>query len=144
MDIKLKDLIKAFEQADEIQSYVDIEHGAVVAMGHTFDGSDNFVDETDEERLAKVFSIEDDWERYIMLPDIYEDISLYMEEFAKNEAANGNIELLHILESNGSLINFNRRVKALALNELWERFLYEKLADYARFWCDENGINYVE
>ncbi len=144
LDIKLNDLIRAFEQADEIQSYVDIENGTVVAMGQTFDGCDHFVDETEEERLAKVFSIEDDWERYIMLPDVYEDIRLYMEEFAKNEAANGNIELAHILENNGSLINFNRRVKALALHDSWRRFLYEKLADYARFWCEENGINYVE
>lgn len=144
MDIKLEDLIKAFEQADEIQSYVDIDNGVVVAMGQAFDGSDNFVEETEEERLSNVFSIEDDWERYVVLPDIYEDMRLYMEEFARNEAVNGHDELIHILESNGSLINFNRKVKALALKESWNRFLHGKLADFARYWCEENGITYVE
>ena len=92
MNIKLEDLVNALERSDELQSCVDIENGRVLSMGDGFAENPAGREQSEEERLAEVFSVEDDWQRYIVVPDIYDELRGFMRDFA---AAAAQLHRLH-------------------------------------------------
>ena len=85
MNIKLEDLVNALERSDELQSCVDIENGRVLSMGDGFAENPAGREQSEEERLAEVFSVEDDWQRYIVLPDIYDELRGFMRDYVRQQ-----------------------------------------------------------
>ena len=142
MNIKLEDLVNALERSDELQSCVDKENGRVLSMGDGFAENPAGREQSEEERLAEVFSVEDDWQRYIVLPDIYDELRGFMRDFAA--AAAGREVLLSALSGQGGVCRFERQLRQLALQAEWEKYRRERLWELARDWCDENAIEYEE
>lgn len=82
MKVKLEDLAAALEKSDVLQGYVDIESGKVVLLGEEFSEESDRTEESEEERLEHVFSIEDHWQQYVALPNVYDGEELgIMESF---------------------------------------------------------------
>ncbi|MBR4695700.1 MAG: hypothetical protein IKO94_06435, partial [Selenomonadaceae bacterium] len=66
MKIKIDDLARAFRRSDVMQGYVDIRQGKVVLLDHEFkDEVFSGEDDSEEEVLDHIFSIEEDWENYV-------------------------------------------------------------------------------
>ena len=145
MNIKLEDLVNALEQYDELQSYVDIDNGRVVTLGEGFADNPAGREETEEERLSQVFSVEDDWQRYIVLPDIYEELRSFMKAFAKDcDDPAGREAPLGALAGPGAISRFERQLRRLALAKQWQAYRRDQLWELARDWCEENAIAYEE
>ena len=145
MNIKLKNLVNALKQSDELQSYVDIDNGRVVTLGEGFADNPAGREETEEERLSQVFSVEDDWQRYIVLPDIYEELRSFMKAFAKDcDDPAGREALLDALAGPGAISRFERQLRRLALAKQWQAYRRDQLWELARDWCEENAIAYEE
>ena len=145
MSIKLRELVHALEQSDELQSYVDIENGRVVTVGEGFSENPAGRDETEEERLSQVFSVEDDWQRYLVLPDIYEELRGFMKALAETCGDPEAREcLLAALGGSGAVSRFNHLLRRLTLANQWSEYRRERLGELARDWCDENSIDYEE
>ena len=102
-------------------------------------------EETEEERLSQVFSVEDDWQRYIVLPDIYEELRSFMKAFAKDcDDPAGREALLGALAGPGAISRFERQLRRLALAKQWQAYRRDQLWELARDWCEENALEYEE
>lgn len=137
MKIKLEELAKAMEQSDMRQGYVDIGKGKVILLD----------DEMGEEELLNhVFTIEEDWEHYIPLPNVIDnELHGFMQEFAESrEPEETKKRLLEALKGNGALARFNQQIRYLLLKPAWEQYFQECLRSAARDWCEENALDYEE
>ena len=134
LKIRLPELADALQKTDVHQGYVDLRTGKIILMA----GEMN-----EEETLEHVFSIEEDWEHYVMLPDLSDEERNAMRRFAKlqQDAAVGE-QLLATLAGVRRRTRFRRQVKELRLWGKWKSFLQLHFLAVARAWCKENGIEY--
>ena len=139
MKIQLSDLAKALEQSDVKQSYVDIAKGAVVFVDE--DGS-----EDDQQVLDRVFDIEDDFENYVPIPDFYAgEERETMQAFAEAQQESEKKErLLEALRQPGGTARFRHAAKEMLLLSDWEAYLHQHFLDLARWFCEENELEYEE
>ena len=146
LKVKLEDLAVELEKSDELQGYVDIENGKVVLFGDAFSEDAQLKEESEEERLEHVFSIEDKWQQYVALPNIYDaDEREIMRAFTEDLFDETQAALLReALQGHGAVVRFERQLKKLMLDEAWKAFLREHLRAVARDWCEENNISYEE
>lgn len=135
MKIQLEELAKALAQSDVRQGYVDIEKGKVILM------DDNM---GEEDALEHVFTIEEDWEHYIPLPNVIDsDLRNFMKGFAESrEREDTKARLLAALQGSGASARFHHQVRYLLLKPIWENYLHECLRNTARDWCEENALEY--
>lgn len=146
MKVKLDELAAAMEKSDVMQGYVDIEAGKVLLFGEEFSDAAGHREETEEERLEHVFSIEDQWQRYVALPNAYEPdergIMLAFAASLKDEEKKE--QMLAVLQGDGAVARFERYLKKLLLTQEWKGYLHQYFLDAARDWCDENDVEYEE
>lgn len=139
MKIQLSELAKALEQSDVQQSYVDIGKGTVVFVDT--DGS-----EDDQQVLDRVFDIEDDFENYVPIPDLYDgEERETMRSFAEAQKESAKKErLLEALRQPGGATRFRHAVKEMLLLADWEAYLHQHFLDLARWFCEENKLEYED
>ncbi len=137
MKVKLSELAQAMLKSDASQSYVDIGQGRVVMLA---------ADMGEEEALEHVFSIEEDWEHYVPIPNLRdEEERRAMERFAAlqpNEEIRGRLQ--KILFAPRAAWNFRQQVKRLLLLAKWNAFLQAHFMEAAKDWCLENRIEYED
>jgi len=128
-----------------MQGYVDIANGRVVLFGEDFSEDMADRDESEEERLEHVFSIEDQWQQYVALPNVYDEEKEIMRRFASDlEDADQRSVLLQVVQGSGAVARFERQLKKMLLTENWQLYMLEYLRNVARDWCEENAIEYEE
>ena len=136
MGISLRELAAAFSDSDMRQGYADLRQEKIVFMSQ---------DMGEDEMLEHVFSVEEDWDNCVMLPNLYDEYkSCAMESFARSRRGEEGSELLEALSGSGAGGRFIRKLKKLGLMEKWMEFLPEYFVEPARDWCEENGIGYEE
>lgn len=137
MKIKLRDLAKAMAKSDVHQGYVDIKLGKVIIMQD---------DMAEADTLDHIFDIEDDWQHYIPLPNVIDnEAHAIMLGFIEKQArADIKDRLLAALNSTGAAIKFQQQVRHLLLKSAWENYQQEYFMAAARYWCEENDLEYEE
>ena len=134
------------EKSDVLQGYVDIESGKVVLLGEEFSEESDRTEESEEERLEHVFSIEDHWQQYLALPNVYDGEELGIMESFTDELLDASqaAALREALQGQGAVTRFGRQLRKLCLKEVWQVYLKERMRDIARDWCEENDVDYDE
>lgn len=134
MNIKLTDLAAAIARSDVVTSYIDTVSGRVLTLE---------AEEGDDTAFDHAMRIEEDFERYIPLPDIYDaEEPRAMQAFADAQPAATRDRLVAILAAPGAAPRFHREVRHLLLEKKWQAFLHSHLLVVAKDFCEENGIAY--
>ena len=137
MKVDLKELAAAFAQSDVRQGYVDTAAGKVIMMAD---------DLAERDAMHYAMVMEEDWERYIPIPNIMDgDEAAMMRAFAESRPREAVKErLLTALQGAGAVTRFRHQVRHLLLKPAWEAFKQEYLMQAARDWCEENAVEYRE
>ena len=137
MKVDLKELAAAFTQSDVRQGYVDTAAGKVVMMAD---------DLAERDAMHYAMVMEEDWERYIPIPNIMdEDETAMMHAFAASRPREDVKErLFESLKGAGAVTRFRRQVRHLLLKPAWESVKQDYLMQAARDWCEENAVEYRE
>lgn len=137
MKVDLKELAAAFAQSDVRQGYVDTAAGKVIMMAD---------DLAERDAMHYAMVMEEDWERYIPIPNIMDgDEAAMMRAFAESRPHEAVKErLLTALQGAGAVTRFRHQVRHLLLKPAWEAFKQEYLMKAARDWCEENAVEYRE
>ena len=137
MKVDLKELAAAFAQSDVRQGYVDTAAGKVIMMAD---------DLAERDAMHYAMVMEEDWERYIPIPNIMDgDEAAMMRAFAESRSREAVKErLLTALQGAGAVTRFRHQVRHLLLKPAWEAFKQEYLMKAARDWCEENAVEYRE
>lgn len=137
MKVDLKELAAAFAQSDVRQGYVDTAAGKVIMMAD---------DLAERDAMHYAMVMEEDWERYIPIPNIMdEDETAMMHAFAASRPCEDVKErLFESLKGAGAVTRFRRQVRHLLLKPAWESFKQDYLMQAARDWCEENAVEYRE
>ncbi|MCI6100675.1 MAG: UPF0158 family protein [Selenomonas sp.] len=134
MNIRLADLAAAIARSDVVTSYIDTAEGRVLTL-EAGDGGDAAFDHA--------MRIEEDFERYIPLPDLYDaEEPRAMQAFADAQSPETRDRLASILATPGAAPRFRREVRHLLLEKKWQAFLHSHLLVVAKDFCEENGIGY--
>lgn len=135
MKVDLKELAAAFAQSDVRQGYVDTAAGKVIMMAD---------DLAERDAMHYAMVMEEDWERYIPIPNIMDgDEAAMMRAFAESRPREAVKErLLAALQGAGAVTRFRHQVRHLLLKPAWEAFKQEYLMKAARDWCEENAVEY--
>lgn len=141
MEISLQELAAVLEKTDVLQGYADTRDGRIILMGE--DESD--AASREEERMERLLSIEEDWQRYVPLPDIYDaEIRSIMQTFAEKAPQEARAALEESLRGASARLRFRHTVQSLSLAAAWQAHLSSSLLALARDWCEENAIAYRE
>ena len=136
MKIKLEELATALGKSDILPGYVDLAEGRVIMLRD---------DWQDDAALEHALRLEDDFNRYVPLINICDsDEYGVMQAFAERQPANVCRQLKNALAGQGASLRFLRQVKQLQLRQAWDDFWHAHLIDAARFFCEENEIEYEE
>ena len=99
----------------------------------------------EEERMERLLSIEEDWQRYVPLPNLYDmEIRSIMQTFAEKAPQEARAALEETLRGTSARLRFRRAVQSLSLAAAWQAHLSSSLLALARDWCEENAIAYRE
>ena len=141
LEISLQELAAVLEKTDVLQGYADTRDGRIILMGE--DESD--AASREEERMERLLSIEEDWQRYVPLPDIYDaEIRSIMQTFAEKTPQEARAALEESLRGASARLRFRHTVQSLSLAAAWQAHLSSSLLALARDWCEENAIAYRE
>ena len=72
MEISLQELSAALEKTDILQGYVDTREGRILMIEEDVAASLDKAAQREEVHMESVLAIEEDWQRYVPLPDIYD------------------------------------------------------------------------
>jgi len=134
MNIRLTDLAAAIARSDVVTSYIDTVSGRVLTIES---------EAGDDAAFDHAMRIEEDFERYIPLPDIYDaEEPRAMQAFADAQPPETKGRLAAILATPGAAPRFRREVRHLLLEKKWQAFLHSHLLVVAKDFCEENGIAY--
>lgn len=145
MEISLQELAAALEKTDVLQGYADTRDGRIILMGEDESDARTEAASREEERMERLLSIEEDWQRYVPLPDIYNaEIRSIMQTFAEKAPQEARAALEETLRGASARLRFRRAVQRLSLAAAWQAHLSSSLFALARDWCEENAIAYRE
>ena len=145
MEISLQELAAALEKTDVLQGYADTRDGRIILMGEDESDARTEAASREEERMERLLSIEEDWQRYVPLPDIYNaEIRSIMQTFAEKAPQEARAALEETLRGTSARLRFRRAVQRLSLAAAWQAHLSSSLFALARDWCEENAIAYRE
>jgi hypothetical protein len=142
MDITLAEIAAKLEKTDMWKIYFDIEENRFLEFADEYDES--IEEQSEEEVLQHVFEVEDNWQRYVPLPDSYElDEHAMMKRFADlQEKEEFRKPLEESLRQTGALRCFKKALKEHSLTEAWQSFRQQEFLRLAEEWCYENEIEY--
>ena len=145
LEISLQELAAALEKTDVLQGYADTRDGRIILMGEDESDAQTEAASREEERMERLLSIEEDWQRYVPLPDIYNaEIRSIMQAFAEKAPQETRAALEETLRGASARLRFRRAVQSLSLAAAWQAHLSSSLLALARDWCEENAIAYRE
>lgn len=136
MKIKLEELANALAQSDVLPGYVDLAEGHVILLRE---------DWQDEAAFTHAMRIEEDFDRYVPLTNVCDsDEYDVMQAFAREQSPEVRACLMQALQGKGASLRFQRQVQRLSLKTAWHAFWHAHLIQVARFFCEENEIEYEE
>ena len=144
-EVSLAAIAAKLEKIDLWQIYFDTQAGAFVEFLEEYD-EEASPEMTEEQILQYAFEVEDNWERYVALPNAYDiDEHSIMKNFAmQQEDLAIKEKLLEALKGSASLRHFRQQIKELGLETAWLEQRQQGFLQIARQWCLENGILYEE
>ncbi len=144
-EVSLAAIAAKLEKIDLWQIYFDTQTGDFVEFPEEYD-EEASTEMTEEQILQYAFEVEDNWERYVALPNAYDiDEHSIMKTFAvQQEDPAIKEKLLEALKGSASLRHFRRQIKEFGLESLWLEQRQKGFLQIARQWCLENGILYEE
>ena len=144
-EVSLAAIAAKLEKIDLWQIYFDTQAGAFVEFLEEYD-EEASPEMTEEQILQYAFEVEDNWERYVPLPNAYDiDQHSIMKNFAlQQEDLAIKEKLLEALNGSAALRHFRQQIKELGLETAWLEQRQQGFLQIARQWCLENGILYVE
>lgn len=99
----------------------------------------------EEAHMESVLAIEEDWQRYVPLPNLYDmEIRSIMQGFAEKAPAETRLALEGALCASAARRRFFHTVRSLSLEKVWREYLSMRLLVLAREWCEENDVAYCE
>lgn len=145
MEISLQELAAALEKTDVLQGYADTRDGRIILMGEEESDAQAEAASREEERMERLLVLEEDWQRYVPLPDLYDaEIRSIMQAFAERAPEEVRAALGEALSGASARLRFRRTVQRLSLEAAWQAHLSSSLLMLARDWCEENAIAYRE
>ena len=144
-EVSLAAIAAKLEKIDLWQIYFDTQAGAFVEFLEEYD-EEASPEMTEEQILQYAFEVEDNWERYVPLPNAYDiDEHSIMKNFAlQQEDLAIKEKLLEALNGSAALLHFRQQIKELGLETAWLEQRQQGFLQIARQWCLENGILYEE
>ena len=141
LEISLQELAAALEKTDVLQGYVDTRDGRVLVLEEAASAAQSA--ECEAAYTERLLAVEEDWQRYVPLPNIYEEeIRTIMQAFAASAPSEAGGALTEALSGGAARLRFRRAVKALSLEAAWHAHLRASLLTLARDWCEENAVAY--
>ncbi len=151
MKVDLKKIIASIEfQGDESRSYLKVSSGEVVLFTDEAIAAAESDDDLSEhaewyreavEQAREFINHEDD---YIPLPSKF-DFHEYrvMEEFILSlPIEEQRDELLSLIKGKGAFARFKHGLERLLLLDKWYQYRDQALAELAKSWCRDNGIEF--
>ncbi len=151
MKVNLKKIVEGIElQGDEAHSYLKISSGEVVLFSDEMIAAAESDDDLSEhaewyreavEQAREFINNEDD---YIPLPSKF-DFHEYrvMEEFTRSlPIEKQRDELLSLIKGKGAFARFKQGLERFLLLERWYQYRDQALAELAKGWCRDNGIEF--
>ena len=109
LEISLQELAAALEKTDVLQGYADTRDGRIILMGEDESDARTEAASREEERMERLLSIEEDWQRYVPLPDIYDaEIRSIMQTFAEKASQEARAALEETLRGASARLRFRR------------------------------------
>ena len=141
----MQDLASALEQSDAFAGYVDLAEGRVIVCGDAALTAED-TGASDANQLERALSIEDDWQRYVALPNACDvDMKQVLHQFAEILTEDdGKNQLLAALQGTGAVTRSERLLRRLGLESHWQKHLHHYFMEIARDWCEENNIEYED
>ena len=145
MEISLQELSAALEKTDILQGYVDTREGRILMIEEDAAASLDKAAQREEAHMESVLAIEEDWQRYVPLPNLYDmEIRSIMQGFAEKAPAETRLALEGALCASAARRRFFHTVRSLSLEKVWREYLSMRLLVLAREWCEENDVAYCE
>ena len=145
MEISLQELSAALEKTDILQGYVDTREGRILMIEEDVAASLDKAAQREEAHMESVLAIEEDWQRYVPLPNLYDmEIRSIMQGFAEKAPAETRLALEGALCASAARRRFFHTVRSLSLEKVWREYLSMRLLVLAREWCEENEVAYCE
>ncbi|WP_314620089.1 UPF0158 family protein [uncultured Selenomonas sp.] len=145
MEISLQELSAALEKTDILQGYVDTREGRILMIEEDVAASLDKAAQREEAHMESVLAIEEDWQRYVPLPNLYDmEIRSIMQGFAEKAPAETRLALEGALCASAARRRFFHTVRSLSLEKVWREYLSMRLLVLAREWCEENDVAYCE
>ena len=145
MEISLQELSAALEKTDILQGYVDTREGRILMIEEDVAASLDKAAQREEAHMESVLAIEEDWQRYVPLPNLYDkEIRSIMQGFAEKAPAETRLALKGALCASAARRRFFHTVRSLSLEKVWREYLSMRLLVLAREWCEENDVAYCE
>ena len=145
LEISLQELAAALEKTDVLQGYADTRDGRIILMGEEESDARAEAASREEAHMERLLVLEEDWQRYVPLPDLYDaEIRSIMQAFAERAPEEVRVALGEALSGASARLRFRRTVQRLSLEAAWQAHLSSSLLMLARDWCEENAIAYRE
>jgi len=145
LEISLQELSAALEKTDILQGYVDTREGRILMIEEDVAASLDKAAQREEAHMESVLAIEEDWQRYVPLPNLYDmEIRSIMQGFAEKAPAETRLALEGALCASAARRRFFHTVRSLSLEKVWREYLSMRLLVLAREWCEENDVAYCE
>ena len=145
LEISLQELAAALEKTDVLQGYADTRDGRIILMGEEESDARAEAASREEAHMERLLVLEEDWQRYVPLPDLYDaEIRSIMQAFAEKAPQEARAALEETLRGASARLRFRRTVQRLSLEAAWQAHLSSSLLMRARDWCEENAIAYRE
>lgn len=133
MKVKLQEIIDAIGYThDSITYYLDLKTGDVVLL----------IDEDDEDiELSEM--LENEPERFLNLPDLYNDEYHFMEKFVYSlPSGDTRNQLINAIDGTGAFRMFRYFINHFNLEDDWYKFRGAILKEIASSWCKSHELDY--
>ena len=119
MEISLQELSAALEKTDILQGYVDTREGRILMIEEDVAASLDKAAQREEAHMESVLAIEEDWQRYVPLPNLYDmEIRSIMQGFAEKAPAETRLALEGALCASAARRRFFHTVRSLSLEKV--------------------------
>ena len=151
MDVELAKIVEGIEfQSDESQAFLNLSTGEVIIYtDEEIEAAENDEDlsghaEWYREAVAQAKEYIENEDNYLPIPDKF-DFNEYrvMEKFiSRVPIEEQREELFNSIKGKGAFSRFRKELERFMLIDQWHKYKDEALLDFAKWWCEDNNINY--